>query len=143
MDYIPFLVNWVAFGVPAGISLIFVAMFTWGALGKHSGNNGAILSAIGFPLAVLCLAISAFSLFPSAHQAQVAEEMTEYYGIELDSSAIKELGYPAEKPRGDSLAYGTTVVGDRKLTLIWKDEEMLLGEKKSDGKGYDFLEPKP
>lgn len=143
MDYIPFLVNWVAFGIPVGISLIFVAMFAWGTIGKHPGNNGVILSAIGFPAAILCLAIAAFQLLPSAHQTQVAEQMTEYYGIELDSSDIKELGYPSEKPTDDSLAYGTTVVGDRKLTLIWKDEKMLLGEKKSDSEGYDFLEPKP
>lgn len=143
MDYIPFLVNWVAFGIPVGISLIFVAMFAWGALGKHPGNNGTILCAIGFPLAILCLGIAVIQLLPTAHQDQVAEEMTDYYGIELDSSAVKELGYPSEKPSEDSLAYGTTVVGDRKLTLIWKDEKMLLGEKKSDGKGYDFLEPKP
>lgn len=143
MDYIPFEISWLLVGVAlvgvfAALALLFLGLSK--ILPRALGVIFAIIGVIGFAASAI---FGGLQFLPLAHQAQVAEKLTEHYGIDFDLFQVIELGYPNERPDSSgALAYGRVTIGDRELTLIWDGKQMQLGEP-SDGRDpFIFLEPK-
>lgn len=142
MDYIPYEPDWLFLGIALVGILASLAILLMGLSRFLPRALGVIFALLGVLGLTAGAAFGGFQLLPLAHQAQVAEKLTEHYEISFNLLQVIELGYPSERPAaGSALAYGTITVADKDLTLIWDGEQMQLGEPSTGKDPYIFLEP--
>lgn len=98
------------------------------AAGQALAFGGRAMSVFGLVTALVAGSFWVFgSLSDRAEQVESARKvMSSTYGIEVDRAKMDELGYPNERPTADFRVFGSTVLGSEKVTLVWKDGEMIL-----------------